>query len=72
MLYTQESIKVRDYRKVSGIISGSRYLTYAYGKKAERWFKIELILSQFQGNKLEKNKTYRKKVQEYLEEEKQI
>jgi hypothetical protein len=50
----------------------SSYLTYAYGRKAERWLKAELILSQFQGNKLEKNRAYRKKVQEYSKEEKQI
>ncbi len=50
----------------------SSYLTYAYARKAERWLKTELILSQFQGNRLEKNRAYRKKVQEYSKEEKRI
>jgi Transposase and inactivated derivatives len=50
----------------------SSYLNYAYGKKAERWLKTELILSKFRGNKLEKNRAYRKKAQEYSSEEKRI
>jgi putative transposase len=50
----------------------SSYLTYTYGRKAKRWLKTELILSQFQGNKPENNSAYRKKVQQYSEEEKQI
>ena len=50
----------------------SSYLSFAYGKKAKKWLKINLILSQFSGKKKEKYKAYRKKVQGYSNEEKRI
>ncbi len=50
----------------------SSYLTYAYGKKPKNWLKIKLILSQFKGNRKEKYKAYRQKVQKYSSEEKRV
>ncbi|MBW1824790.1 MAG: transposase [Deltaproteobacteria bacterium] len=50
----------------------SSYLTYAYGKKSEKWLKTKLILSQYKGIKKERYKAYRQKVQQYSKEEKSI
>ena len=47
----------------------SSYMTYAYGKKAEKWLKTNLILTQFKGNKKEKHEAYRQMVQFYSNEE---
>ncbi|MGD9180025.1 MAG: transposase [Desulfobacterales bacterium] len=48
----------------------SSYLAYAYGRKAPEWLQTELILSLFDAK--DRYKSYRKKVQGYAKEEKQL
>ena len=55
--------RLEDYR-------WSSYLAYAYGRKAPEWLQTELILSLFNGK--DRYKSYRKKVQGYAKEEKQL
>jgi putative transposase len=48
----------------------SSYRAYAYGGKTAEWLLIDPILSQFKA--LDKHKAYRRKVQQYAEEENRI
>ncbi|MGB9499639.1 MAG: transposase [Dissulfuribacterales bacterium] len=50
----------------------SSYPVYAYGKKSLVWLKTELILSFFTGDQKIKIQAYRKKVQFYAHEEKNL
>jgi len=49
----------------------SSYRIYGYGKKAPDWLSTDLILSYFKG-KQNRHESYREKVQQYAEEEKQL
>ena len=48
----------------------STYPAYAYGRKAPKWVKMDMILSLFSGP--DPRKAYREKVQGYAEEEKDL
>lgn len=48
------------------------YLAYPYGNKTDKWLKTELILGQLKGDKKKRRTAYRKKVQKYSNEEKNI
>ena len=50
----------------------SSYRAYAYGKQVPAWLSTGLILAQFAGEEKEQHRLYRKKVQRYSKEEKEL